>query len=161
MRVPRPSSAVAPALTRILTGVALVLLGLLGPVLFVVGTVGVQADASLERDGARVTGTVTSFADAQRHTRRDVRVSYVADDGIERTVVVNADHDQHPAPGQPVQVVYDPSDPERAVVAGLDSTWQPVMGLGLILSALTLGIVVAVGVGGAVRRSRRARARIG
>lgn len=159
--MPRSAAAATPARTRILTGVALVLLGLLGPALFVVGTVFVQADASLERDGARVTGTVTSFADAQRQTRRDVRVAYVADDGVERTVSVNADHDQHPVPGEPVQVVYDPSDPERAIVAGFDSTWQPVAGLGLVLSALTLGIVVAVGVGGAVRRSRRARPRAG
>ncbi|MGM1029944.1 MAG: DUF3592 domain-containing protein [Actinomycetota bacterium] len=141
---------------RILPRVALILLVLLGPALFVVGQVNVRADAALGRDGARALGTVVSFADTQRASQRDVRVDFVAADGITRTVSAHADHDQHPAPGDAAEVAYDQADPERAVVLGYDSTWQPVAGLGLVLSVITIGIGAAALVSLAVR-ARRSR----
>ncbi len=153
-----PARSPARARSRRLQASALILLALVGPVLFILGQSHVRADAALERSGARAVGTVVSFADTQRASRRSVLVAFVAPDGSTRSASARAQHEQHPIPGDAVQVAYDPADPDRAVVVGYGSTWEPLSGMGLVLTLVTLALAVA---GAVLRWFGRRRASLG
>ena len=132
---PRRSS---PAARRIRDAVALTVLTLAGPGIVAAGVPSVLADAALEREGVHVIGTVESFRDAARVSRRDVEVSYRFADGVERRTTTHAGYHQHPEVGAPVAVVVDPLDPDRVIVPELQSSGDTLTALGLLTSIVAV-----------------------
>jgi hypothetical protein len=124
-----------------------------GPVLIGVGTYFVDADAELARTGQHVQGTILEFYDVQDASDRSIDVAYQPADGTVRYVSADVDHEQHPAVGEEVTVVYSEQDPGRAVVLGFESSGVQLRGMGVVLTIIFWGIALMA----LVFRQRRRR----
>ena len=142
-------------MSRVFTIAALVLLALAGPALLVVGSVLRNGDETLRAHGTHASGVVVQFSDTMSQRNRKLTVQYVDQAGESHQVEANAGSGQHPQPGEPAEVVYDPAEPGRALVTGYDSSNTVVLGIGVVLTLLDVFVLVVVLVG---RRRRRKRA---
>jgi hypothetical protein len=128
-----------------------------GPTLIVAGTLQVDADDELARTGEQVSGTIVRFDDTNKASDRDIRVEYQSADGDFRYVSANVDHDQAPVVGDEVTVVYQADQPGRATVLGFESGGVFLRGVGVILTFIFDGLVLAVTISGMIRRRSRKR----
>lgn len=129
---------------------------LAGPVMIGVGTQMADTDEEIARIGVHTAGTIIDFDDTRRASQRDITVTYTSADGMDRSTVAAVDHDQHPAIGESVTVVYREQQPDNAVVLGYESGGISVRGVGTILTLIftTTGLILVFK---GIRRSRRAK----
>lgn len=129
---------------------------IVGPVLLGWGAVDVRHHETLVDEGVRAEGTIVEFADANRASRREVEVEFVAEDARIHSAFALADSEQHPEVGTTATVAYDLDDPEDNAVVGYQASGSSLLGMGVILTAISLGLL-AVGAGVLVSRRRTRR----
>jgi hypothetical protein len=129
----------------------------IGPALIVAGSLQIDADDALARSGEQVSGTIVRFDDTRKASDRDIRVEYQSSDGEFHHVTAAVDHDQEPVVGDSVTVVYQTDDPGRAIVLGFESGGVFLRGIGVLLTLIFDGLVLAVTIGGMFRRRSRKR----
>ena len=112
----------------------------LGPILIVVGTLQINADAELVRTGEQVPGTVTEFHDQAQASDRKMKVEFQSADGSAHYEWIMVDYHQHPVVGQEVTVQYRLSDPSQATVVGYESDGVFLRGVGVVLTVIFGGI---------------------
>ncbi len=141
-----------------LGGVAFIAILLLtGPVLIGIGSSLADSDEELARTGIHTTGSIVEFDDVRKASNRKITVEYIAANGTGYSTVASVDHDQHPAVGGDVTVIYSESNPGRAVVVGYDSGGVSVRGIGalfVLIFTVPLGVVLIVK---GLRKKRRQR----
>lgn len=112
----------------------------LGPILMVVGTFQINADAKLVRTGEQVPGTVTEFHDQAQASDRKMKVEFQSADGSAHYEWIMVDYHQHPVVGEEVTVVHRLSDPGQATVVGFESDGVFLRGVGVVLTFIFGGI---------------------
>ena len=127
-----------------------------GPTMIGIGTALTAQEDTLRSTGTRVEGTVSDVDDGRRASDQRFTVDYVADDSSSHSTRVSWSSDTKPSVGDSETVIYDPTDPGRALVAGYDGDAISIAGLGLIFTVIFWAIG-AVGLFG--RRKRRAKSR--
>ena len=151
-----------PANTRsrwkqLLGSALFIVLILLAPLTFVLGSIGVSQEEELLASGTRTTGTVVSFDDARKASDRSVAVEYTTSDGVVRTVRALADDEQHPVVGQELTVVHDPANPDRALIEGYDTWAGFAQGLGIFITLIFFAVFALAVLSKAISRIRRRR----
>jgi len=131
-----------------------------GPAMIAIGTALTAQEDILRSTGTRVEGTVSDVDDGSRASDQRFRVDYVSDDSADHFTWVSWSSDTKPSVGDSETVIYDPSDPGRALVAGYDGDAISIAGLGLIFTVLFWGIGAA-GLFGSRKRRAQARADAG
>lgn len=138
-----------------LGGLAFVALLLLtGPVMIGIGSSMTDADEELVRTGVHTTGTIVDFDDVRNASKRDIRVNYLAEGGSEHFTIATVEHDQHPIVGDEVTVVYQESNPGKAVVVGYESDGISVGGIGALF---TLIFTIPLGLPLLIKKIRKRR----
>ncbi|MDR7160574.1 DUF3592 domain-containing protein [Arthrobacter sp. BE255] len=118
----------------------------LGPILIVVGTLQINADAELVRTGEQVPGTVTEFHDRAQASDRKMKVEFQSAAGSAHYEWIMVDYHQHPVVGEEVKVRYRLSDPDEATVVGFESDGVFLRGVGVVLTFIFggIGILLAI-----------------
>jgi hypothetical protein len=140
--------------SRVFQTVAIVLMLLAGPVAVVVGSFMMAADSDLLQNGERTSGTVTEVDDGTRASDHRFRTDYLAPDGSEQRVWADWPLDGKPAVGDVVTVIYRADDPGTAVLEGYDGPGTSVVGIGIVLTGVSLLIGTAMLVGVLLRAGR-------
>ncbi|ACL39716.1 conserved hypothetical protein [Pseudarthrobacter chlorophenolicus A6] len=123
------------------------ILVLAGPVLIGIGSSMTDSDEELARTGIHTTGTIVDFNDVRKASNRKITVEYVAADGAGYSTFASVDHDQQPAVGGDVTVIYSDSNPGKAIVEGYDGGGVSVRGIGalfLLIFTVPVGVVLGV-----------------
>lgn len=130
---------------------------LTGPVLIGIGSSMTDSDEELARTGLHATGSIVHFDDVRKASNRKITVEYIAADGTRYSTFASVDHNQHPAVGGEVTVIYSALNPVEAVVVGYDSSGVSLRGIGalfLLIFTVPLGLVLIIK---AFRKSRNQR----
>lgn len=120
---------------------------LTGPVLIGIGSSLADSDEELARTGIHTTGSIVDFDDVRKASNRKITVEYMAGDGTGYSTFASVDHDQHPAVGGDVTVIYSEQNPGKAVIVGYESSGVSVRGIGalfVLIFTVPLGVVLVV-----------------
>ena len=138
-----------------MSGIVVVLALLMGPAMIIFGQLAINADEELARTGTQTTGIVIQFDEGIEASDRDIQVEFMALDGSYHTTWTQVEHDQHPAVGDEVSVIYREGDPGHAIVLGHESDGEWFRGAGAVITGLLLLAAVVVLVFAAAGRRKR------
>ena len=129
-----------------------------GPVMIGIGIPLTAAEDALRSSGTEATGTVIEVRDGVKASRQRFEVSYVADDTTAHTTWVSWTGETKPSVGDSETVVYDPKDPDTALVSGYDGDAISIAGLGLVFTVVFWGIGALGFIGFRTKRAKKRRA---
>jgi hypothetical protein len=133
----------------------MVLVLLTGPAMIVYGQHLVNIDEELAQTGTHTTGIIVDFNDVNKASARDITVEFMSLDGTYHRTWADVDHDEHPAVGDVVDVVYRELDPSHAIVLGYESDGDFFRGAGTMLTLLFGGIGIVAAISALVGRRKR------